>query len=371
MTDPLKKAADMADEMRMLADAPDGGLREAAQAALSIFDWLERRSIYQDAEMATVHTSLRAALSTPVAEPATSQDGPVLDVPVEALRLARVVAEECPSDAVFVNDWAEAAVKVCRMLHTAAPSAVAAEDALAKTISYHRDDEGHEAIEAYAKIVASVDKKEALPRLANLVAHGAKATLGPGSVVLTRSDWKTMKIIPLAAPHPAPAVAEPNPLTLLGQYDQASANLAQAMQDGGNVHGAVARVVGLREQLEAALLGAAPAVAAEAGQGERERFEAWVRKDCGDLSTFGTGRNMHYSNSAVNNAWTGWQARAARAALATQPAPPSPGVDELLVWAVEAGVIRLSQVMNADLQDALVAFAKRCAAPTQPPAEGN
>lgn len=62
-----------------------------------------------------------------------------------------------------------------------------------------------------------------------------------------------------------------------------------------------------------------PAPVAEAGQEEREAFEAWIRKDCGDLSTFGTGRNMHYSNSAVNNAWTGWQARA------TQPAPPSQG----------------------------------------------
>jgi hypothetical protein len=85
-------------------------------------------------------------------------------------------------------------------------AAVAAEDA--RAISYHRDDEGHEAIEAYAKIVASVDQEEALPRLANLVAHGARATLGPGGVVLTRSDWKTLKIIPLATPHPAPAFAD-------------------------------------------------------------------------------------------------------------------------------------------------------------------
>ena len=43
---------------------------------------------------------------------------------------------------------------------------------------------------------------------------------------------------------------------------------------------------------------------------ERAAFEAWIRKDSGDLTTFGQGANMHYRNSAVNNAWTGWHARA-------------------------------------------------------------
>lgn len=47
---------------------------------------------------------------------------------------------------------------------------------------------------------------------------------------------------------------------------------------------------------------------------DRDIFEAWIKKDCGDLRTFGSGKNMHYLNSAVNNAWTGWQARAALAA---------------------------------------------------------
>ncbi len=46
---------------------------------------------------------------------------------------------------------------------------------------------------------------------------------------------------------------------------------------------------------------------------ERVAFEAWIAKDCGDLSTFGSGQNIHYKNSAVNNAWTGWKARAGRA----------------------------------------------------------
>jgi len=39
----------------------------------------------------------------------------------------------------------------------------------------------------------------------------------------------------------------------------------------------------------------------------REMFEAWISQDCGDLTTFGYGANMHYRNSAVNNAYEGWQ----------------------------------------------------------------
>ena len=31
---------------------------------------------------------------------------------------------------------------------------------------------------------------------------------------------------------------------------------------------------------------------------------------CGDLSTFGSGAHQHYRNSAVNNAWIAWKARA-------------------------------------------------------------
>ena len=47
---------------------------------------------------------------------------------------------------------------------------------------------------------------------------------------------------------------------------------------------------------------------------ERDAFEAWIKKDGGDLSTFGTPPNMHYRNSAVNNAWVAWKARAVLAA---------------------------------------------------------
>ena len=50
-----------------------------------------------------------------------------------------------------------------------------------------------------------------------------------------------------------------------------------------------------------------PAVSEEA---ERAAFEAYIRKDRGDLTTFGHGKNMHYLNGYVNNAWLGWLARA-------------------------------------------------------------
>jgi hypothetical protein len=174
--DPLKRATDMADEMRMEADAP---------IEVPLADQLR--------DMTADRDSLRQALWDVHAALGFDTDGDktpdALVTPIGPMVVA--AAEE------FRRDYEEA---------IAAPSAVAAEDA--RAISYHRDDEGHEAIEAYAKIVASVDKEEALPRLANLVAHGARATLGPGGVVLTRSDWKTLKIIPLATPHPAPALAD-------------------------------------------------------------------------------------------------------------------------------------------------------------------
>jgi hypothetical protein len=46
-------------------------LREAATDALRIFDWLHRRSIYGDTDMATVHANLRAALAQPARVPLT------------------------------------------------------------------------------------------------------------------------------------------------------------------------------------------------------------------------------------------------------------------------------------------------------------
>ena len=52
---------------------------------------------------------------------------------------------------------------------------------------------------------------------------------------------------------------------------------------------------------------------------ERALFEAHIAKDCGDLSTFGSGPNMHYCNSGVNHEWIGWKTRAALQAAPAQP----------------------------------------------------
>lgn len=73
----------------------------------------------------------------------------------------------------------------------------------------------------------------------------------------------------------------------------------------------------------------APAQRDEGVEGARTAFEAYIRKDAGDLSTFGQGATMHYRNSAVNNAWLGWQAcmKWTEALATQQPAgdafPPS------------------------------------------------
>ena len=75
---------------------------------------------------------------------------------------------------------------------------------------------------------------------------------------------------------------------------------------------------------------------------EREAFEAWIKKDGGDLSTFGSGQNRHYNNSAVNNAWTGWSSRAAQAA------PAAPAVDAEIERAVLAERERICAAIKAE-----------------------
>ena len=64
---------------------------------------------------------------------------------------------------------------------------------------------------------------------------------------------------------------------------------------------------------------------------EREAFESWIKKDCGDLSTFGSGAHQHYRNSAVNNAWIAWQARASLAASAGREPVAQPGDVEAIL----------------------------------------
>ena len=68
----------------------------------------------------------------------------------------------------------------------------------------------------------------------------------------------------------------------------------------------------------------------DAGVSEREAFEAFIRKDAGDLSTFGSGANVHYQNSAVNNAWGGWKARSALSLTSTEKSDGWISVEERL-----------------------------------------
>lgn len=70
----------------------------------------------------------------------------------------------------------------------------------------------------------------------------------------------------------------------------------------------------MAREVRAAL--AAPKALAPDAAAERAAFEKMIAKDCGDLSTFGSGQHVHYRNSGVNHEWIGWSRRAALAASA-------------------------------------------------------
>lgn len=67
------------------------------------------------------------------------------------------------------------------------------------TVTYQREDEGPAATAAYAAIASRLSMDN-IKKLANWIAHGAKATMGEGCVVITRDDWTTMYFLPFAAP---------------------------------------------------------------------------------------------------------------------------------------------------------------------------
>lgn len=92
---------------------------------------------------------------------------------------------------------------------------------------------------------------------------------------------------------------------------------------GGHARGIIEAFVARFAAQSADAVDAKPSAAQPDEAAERAAFEAWIAKDCGDLSTFGSGRNIHYHNSAVNNAWGGWKKRAAIAQSAAQQAEPS------------------------------------------------
>jgi hypothetical protein len=122
----------------------------------------------------------------------------------------------------------------------------------------------------------------------------------------------------------AQPAAQPAEMTERDQFDLASwhtrlAELADEYYATGSTAPAKhrARAALLLHALDCATgwrarsaIAAAPHPAPAAPTDERALFEAHIAKDCGDLSKFGSGKHIHYCNSAVNNAWTGWQARA-------------------------------------------------------------
>ncbi|MFG0610785.1 hypothetical protein [Delftia sp. WSY_14] len=121
---------------------------------------------------------------------------------------------------------------------------------------------------------------------------------------------------------------------------------------------------------------AAPQAPAAPSADEREAFEAWIKKDGGDLSTFGSGQNRHYNNSAVNNAWTGWSSRAKLAA----PAAPVAAITDAMVDAylttqrrsveqadrLPMGITPTNAVREACRQGLLAAIGAAPAAPAAP-----
>lgn len=86
----------------------------------------------------------------------------------------------------------------------------------------------------------------------------------------------------------------------------------------------------------------------------RDSIEGWVQEFWSAVQKMQSLANrVNTYEAAVPQAQQA-QSTATRPSLTT-----SPDVETLLAWAVEDGVIRLSQVFDADLQDALTRFARR------------
>lgn len=173
------------------------------------------------------------------------------------------------------------------------------------------------------------------------------------------------------APHPAPAVAELSCAEGRAEFWQW---LTRAYR-----HNAESDAVQFtRWNMQAAYEAgrdAKPAVAAEAGQGEREAFEVWAKPDRSQRPRLPDGG---YVDSGMQCAWNAWHARAA---LATQPAPPSQGPnaarqDATRLRNIAAGLTYNDSAREAIEKHLLNEIAMRLstgyyAAPTQPPAEGG
>jgi hypothetical protein len=146
-----------------------------------------------------------------------------------------------------------------------------------------------------------------------------------------------------STPHPAPAVAEPL-VDLAARQVDLPADMAKVLHDN------------LWDLLDAE--DAAPAVAAEAGQGEREAFEAFAQ-NC-PMGRYSVDRKGDgYWSSHTQIMWDTWQARAA------QPAPPSQGLKvaalgalDVLAYECSNGYVIPGVVEDADIRaerDAILA----------------
>jgi hypothetical protein len=114
-------------------------------------------------------------------------------------------------------------------------------------------------------------------------------------------------------------------------------------------HEGAEKLLSVKDAMQAEIdeLRAALAQTEQPVQGERDAFEAWIKKDGGDLKTFGSGKNTHYSNSAVNQSWGGWKARAAF--MQSKPAEPVNQVllDALIVCRDAFQILRERGVVHA------------------------
>lgn len=175
--------------------------------------------------------------------------------------------------------------------------------------------------------VAAEDAREANP---NCVPQGFVEYIEKnykGDVFFSDPAWHAARIwrnaMYFATPRPAPAVADDYAKAVADLAAQQGMTTEQVMRAAIRLYQAERmgsiEVVHKREQKA---LG--PAVAAEAGQGERERFEAWwLEENLGDEGSTAELRWLlkqdddgDYFDDDTSNAWRAWQA------CATQPAQP-------------------------------------------------
>lgn len=197
----------------------------------------------------------------------------------------------------------------------AAPSAVAADDA---RTSFDPKLPG-----AMSCLTGPLGKIQAKCRVGYMMSKGTAQWLAEAVAIAEAAE---ASVATIATPLPAPAVAEPKTDSLAFQYRREVVEKQVAgMRQPELKPSPLMRQCGVHadsESLASACASVAkPAVAAEAGQGEREAFEAFAQNcPMGRYSVDRKGEGYWSSHTQIM--WDTWQARAA---LAPQPAPPSQG----------------------------------------------